>query len=184
MKKLRIPLIITLIVLGVGGIALAHFWGAPYGGYGPYPNHPPYGMYSPGPNPHIWGDSRPWGAMRGPWAPDYGWGRRMGFRGWDGGFRGWGYFPAFQERLEALSKVSGISADKLQSAFQKYPLPPKLALRAVALSLLLNKDIEEVAKELRTNPSLYLWKSGIDPSALMKKEWEIRGKLFQELRQP
>lgn len=178
MKNIKLPLIVTLIVLGVGGIALAYFWGGPYGG----PGAGPYGGH-PGPSPYMWGNPGPWG-MGAPYAPHGAWSPKAWFKNWGmmGPHGAWGYGPGPKERIETLSKVSGIPIEKLQSVFVKYPMPPRLALKAVALSLVLNKDIEEVAKDLKDNPSLYLWKSGVDPSALMKKEWELKGKLFQEFQ--
>lgn len=180
MKNIKLPLVVTLIVLGIGGVALAYFWGAPYGG----PGAGPYGGH-PGPSPYMWGHPGPWG-MGAPYAFHHEWGpgpkayfRAQRMMGPQGALR---YGLGFKDKVEALSKVSGIPAEKLKGVFEKYPMPPKLALKAVSLSLLLNKDFEEVAKELKDNPSLYLWKSGVDPSALIKKEWELRGKLFQEFQ--
>lgn len=174
MKRMRISLIVALLVLGVGGVALAYWWGTPHWGYGPGPGF--YGRGEPFFAPYG-GISCP---LMGPLEGRYGFAPHHLGKGW--GFRGWGGASMFAEGLEALSKASNVPTDKLRALVEKYPMPPKLILRVVALSQILNKDVEDVAKDFRDNPSLYLWKNNIDPSNLMKKEWEIRGKLFEEIK--
>lgn len=155
-RKIAIPIVIALAIVGFGGLALAYFpswWGH---------SHPPYYWFEERPMPHSHWGIRPYVGR---------WGAPMS--------------PFFASRLEAageaLSKATGIPVDKLKSVWQKYPMPPRMFLRAVALSKLLNKDLEEVVKEFSANPPLYLWKSGVDPSQLMRKEWELMGKVGSTL---
>ncbi|MCS7233000.1 MAG: hypothetical protein NZ900_02685 [Synergistetes bacterium] len=181
MKNIKLLLLAIFVVLSVGGVALAYFWRVPCEGSGVGPGFD-RGYW--GPSPYMGGYPAPW-EMGSPYSvPCHVWGPKAWFRGYGiGPHRAFGeYAPYFKEKVEALSKVSGIPVEKLQSVLEKYPMLPRLLLKAVAVSLILNKDLEEVVKDLRDNPPLYLWKSGVDPSVLLKKEWEIKGKLFQELQ--
>ncbi len=171
-RKIAVPVIIALVIVGFGGLALAYFpaWG----------HHLPYywaGNFPPGEGPRA---STPSFYRMGPYAagPMYGpaWGPAWGVP----------MAPFSASRLravgEALSKATGIPLEKLKSVWQKYPMPPRMFLRAVVLSQLLKKDLETVAKDFSANPPLYLWKSGIDPSQLIKKEWELMGKIEPVLK--
>jgi len=170
LRKISVPLVIALVVLGVGSVALAYWWwGSPYYGWrgpGAPMRETPYGGRM-----HPFPGASPWMGC-----PFYG--THMG-KEWS--FRGHGFPEAPYERnLQIISKVVGIPLEKLQGVFEKYLMPPRSMLRVIALSQLLNKDIEEVAKGFKENPFAYLSKNNVDPSVLTKKLWEIKSKLFEE----
>ncbi|MCD6364208.1 MAG: hypothetical protein J7M13_09475 [Synergistetes bacterium] len=162
-RKIAIPIAVALLVAGFGGTALAYFpaWGDPQ-----QLAYPPYCWFG--------GQSIPWyygkvGLYPGGWValmPP----RRLPF------------VDRLKAAVKALSEATGIPVEKLKEAWKKYPMPPRMFVRAVALSKLLNRDVKEVLKEFRKNPPLYLWESGIDPSQLIKKEWELLAKINPVLR--
>ncbi|GEM_PF-1930034 len=171
-RKIAVPMIVALVIVGFGGLALAYF-----PGWGHYPSYYWSGGFPPREGPRV---GAPPFYRIGPYAAGPMWGPA-----WSPARRA-PIAPFFASRLravgEALSKATGIPLEKLKSVWQKYPMPPRMFLRAVVLSQLLKKDLETVARDFSANPPLYLWKSGVDPSQLIKKEWELRGKMKSLLK--